>query len=619
MRARTWEIVYYAALAVTFVLGLSTLWCVDYLPTNDGPQHIFLGHVENLYSDPSTIYGRQFVPQVQFAARGFALWWTPLEPLLGFRDATRVVLSLFYSWTFAGYVLLVHALGRPRRWLALFGSGVALCWPLYMGLLPYYAGLGIGLLILGFVARRATLDRRAALVVGAGLVVQFVHHAFSVVPTVLFLCILVLVKSEKTERRATLLRLGLSVLPAGLGLLSLVVFRPSHMAGPQELHWEPLLRRALIVPRVLWSGGPATRWLGNALVLAGFIASIARFRRVDRTERAYILCAWTAAALLVTLPIVIPGWQFLNVRFAVFFVAFTLPLVPLEKLRRPALEGALCALSAVCFIGSAFAFHRSLRAACADDLAGLSLPIKRSGFRFPLVLDPFCGLPRDATQSPVPFLGPARALAGLYATAQGGTIPNAFANVFAIHPFRAREGEGGLHVPIPEEETLRFGEELSRLDDPAARLHELQTVAIFGQSYEDVLVFGGSEGDLAVLGELGFRPKFRAGAFAMLELEPCKIEVAIEDHARASVITVGGGLGGRQEITWEHRAKPGPATAGGEIVSPVSQRLCGPGWIRVRYQIGETAFACSHTADGRIYYVAKPGEVTRVPCGAPEL
>ena len=168
MRAGRADVVYYVALAVSFGLGLATLWSVDYLPTSDGPQHIFIGHAENLYSDPGTIYGKQFVPQLQFAGRGFALWWTPLEPLLGFRDATRVVLSLFYSWCFAGYALLVHALGKPRRWLALLGCGVALCWPLYMGFFPYYAGIGIGLMLLGFVARRATFDRRAALVVGAG-------------------------------------------------------------------------------------------------------------------------------------------------------------------------------------------------------------------------------------------------------------------------------------------------------------------------------------------------------------------------------------------------------------------------------------------------------------------
>jgi hypothetical protein len=618
MRARTGEYVYFGALVVTFVLGMATLWCVDYLPTNDGPQHIFLGHVENHYSDPTTIYGRQLEPQPQLTSRGFALWWTPLEPLLGFRDATRVVLSLFYSWTFGGYALLVHALGRPRRWLALAGCGVALCWPLYMGLLPYYAGLGIGLLILGFVARRATFDRRAAIVVGAGLLVQFVHHAFSVVPTLLCLCILVVVRSERSERRATLLRLGLSLLPVTMGLLSLVVLRPPSPPGLREFHWEPMARRALILPRVLWSGSTGTRWLGNALLVAGLAASVARFRRAERTERAYILCAWSSAAMLIVLPIVIPGWQFFNVRFAPFVVVFALPLVPLEKLRRPALERALCVLSAACFIGSAFGFHRSLRAACADDLAGLSLPIERSAFRFPLAFDPFCGLPRDATRAPVPFLGPARQLAALYATAQGGTIPNAFVG-FAIQPFKARLGADAIHVPTPDDATLRFGEELSYLENPDARRHELQTVAIGAQSYEDVLVFGATDSDVTTLGELGFRTAFRQGAFAMMELEGCRTEVVIEDHPSASRIVVGGGLGGRNEITWESAIKRGPGTPDGEIVSLVAQRLCGPGWIRVRYKIGERAFACGNAPDGKVYYVAKRGEVTRVKCAAPEL
>ena len=619
MRAPRADVAYYGALAVSFALGMATLWCVDYLPTNDGPQHIFLGHAENLYSDPSAIYRQQFIPQLQFAARGFALWWTPLEPLLGFRDATRVVLSLFYSWNFAGYVLLVHALGKPRRWLALLGCGVSLGWPLYMGLLPYYAGLGIGLLLLGYVARRAEFDRRAALVVAAGLALQFVHHAFSVVPTILLLCILVAVRAERSERRGALVRVGLSLVPALVGLLSLVWFRPQNPAGLQEFHWEPLARRALILPRVLWSGSAPTRWLGNVLVGAGFIASLARARRLERTERAYLVCACTAGLLLLVLPIVIPGWQFFNVRFAPFFVVFTLPLVPLEQLRRPAVQSGLCVLAAACFVASAFGFHRSLRAACADDLAGLAMPVTRSSYRLPIVLDPFCGLPRDATQASVPFLGPARHLGALYATAQGGTIPNPFSQTFAIFPFTVRRGQDAPRVPIPDVELLWFGEEVSRLENATTRNHALQTTAIHAQSYDDVLLFGANDTDVATLAALGFRTAFRRPTFAMMELEPCKIEVVVEDHKDASVITVGGGLGGRAELTWEQQAKPGPAISQGELAISASQRLCGPGWILVRYRIGDGVLACRGTADGKLHYVAKPGEVTRVRCSAPEL
>jgi hypothetical protein len=614
MRARTTDAVYYGALAVSFVLGVATLWSVDYLPTNDGPQHIFLGHAENLYGDSTTIYRSQFVPQLQFAARGFALWFDPLEPLLGFRDATRVVLSLFYSWIFGGYVLLVHALGPSRRWLALLGCAVPLCWPLYMGLFPYYSGLGIGLLLLGYVARRAVFDRRAAMVVGAGLALQYVHHAFSAVPTILCLAILVAVRCERAERRATLVRFATALVPAAIGLVALAWFRPPASAGPVELHWEPMARRALILPRVLFSGSAPTRWVGSTLLGGALVASVVRFRRVERTERAYIVCAWASALFLLALPIVIPGWQFFNVRFAPFVVVFALPLLPLERLKSETRERALCAIAAAGLLVPAFGFHRSLRASCADDLAGLSVPVARVGYRFPVALEPFCELPRDATQSPVPFLGPARNMGALYAAAQGGTVPNAFANAPAIHPFLARRGEDAPRVPIPDEATLRFGEEVERLANAPARKHMLQTVSILAQSYDDVLVFGATDADVTTLGELGFRTAFRQRRFAMMELEGCKTEVVIEGVASASAITVAGGVGGRNEITWERRAKP----QDGEIVVPVSQRLCGPGWIRVRYDIGNAAFACSGTPDGKLPYDAKRGEVTRVRCNAPE-
>jgi hypothetical protein len=428
------------------------------------------------------------------------------------------------------------------------------------------------------------------------------------------------VRAEPSERRATLPRLAISLLPATIGLLSLVIFRPESQPG-EVLHWEPLARRALILPRVLWSGSTLTRWLGNVLVAAGLIASVRRFRTMQHTERAYVLSAWSALLLLVALPIVIPGWQFFNVRFAPFVVVFALPLLPIERLRRPLVESAACAIGAACFIASAFGFHRSLRASCADDLAGLALPITRSAFRLPMVLEPVCGLPRDATKSPVPFLAPARQLAALYAAQQGGTIPDAFASTFAIHPFKVRRGEDAPRVPIPEHEVLRFGEEPSRLANPRARTHALQTIAIHAPSYEDVLLFGAVDADVATLGELGLRTTFRQGTFAMLQLEPCTIEVVVEDRERASAITIGGGIAGRNEIIWERRAKPGLPSPGadGDIVLPSPQRLCGPGWIRGRYQVGDVAIACGHTADGTVPYVAKPGEVTRVRCSAPDL
>lgn len=610
------HLVYYAALAASFVLGLATLWCVDYLPTNDGPQHLFLGHAENLYGDPSTIYHQQFVPELQLASRGFALWYDPLEPLLGFRDATRVVLSIIYSWTFAGYVLLVHALGPTRRWLSLLGCGVPLCWPLYMGFFPYCAGLGIGLLLLGYVAHRPTFERRAAMVVAAGLSVGLVHHAFSVVPTTLCLCILVSARGGRAQLRERAIRLAFALSPVAIALALLWWFRPKNPSGLEVTHWEPVLRRMLIVPRVLWSGSAPTRWLGNLLVGAALVSGVLRFRRTAETERAYVVCACIATFLLLVLPIVIPGWQFFNVRFAPFVVVFALPLLPLESLRRPVVEAALCAACAACFFASAVAFHRSLREACADDLSGLSLPIKRVGFRFPAVLEPFCGLPRDATRSPVPFLGPARQLTALYATAQGGTIPNAFATVPAIHPFTPRRGADAPRVPIPDAHTLQLGEDTFDLTSPGARRRALHEVAIFAQWYDDVLLFGAIDDDVTTLGELGFRTVFRQGTLAMMQIEGCKAEVVLQPLPGASVISVGGGLEGRPEIMWEHAVKPAAAPEG-ELVTPVSLRLCGPGWIRVRYQTKDAALPCAGSVDGTIPYVAKRGEVTRVRCAAP--
>ena len=104
----------------------------------------------------------------------------------------------------------------------------------------------------------------------------------------------------------------------------------------------------------------------------------------------------------------------------------------------------------------------------------------------------------------------------------------------------------------------------------------------------------------------------------MMELDACKVEVVVQDHEDASLITVGGGIGGLPQVMWEHPVKPGHVTSQGQFLSTVSQRRCGAAWLLVRYRIGGAVLPCSGSADGTLAYVAKPGEVTQLRCNAPE-
>src|SRR5262245_25747017 len=110
---------------VASVALVYSLWVVPYIPTTDGPQHVLSAHIENHYSDPGSLYPEFYRILPQYAGKGFALVFAPLESVLPWRVALRVTLSIVavaFAW---GFALVVLGLDRRRYPTAMLGFPIA--------------------------------------------------------------------------------------------------------------------------------------------------------------------------------------------------------------------------------------------------------------------------------------------------------------------------------------------------------------------------------------------------------------------------------------------------------------------------------------------------------------
>lgn len=612
-----WDVVWLVALLCAWLGGILSLWWVDYLPTNDGPQHIFLGHVQNVYADPSLVYRRQWEPELQLAAKGFSLYYDPLERWLGWRSATRAVLSLFYSWSFFGFAWLVRALRPERRWLALLGGLVAASWPMYMGFFSYFGATGLGVCLIAFVLSRPRIDGRTALIVSGVLGVQFVHHAFAVVPTSLTLGLVALVGSPRGERVRAASLVTMAVMPVAIAAVTLLMLFRSVPGDPTGLVWVSLADRLVSSIKVLFTGSLVPRTLGAGLFTVAVVGSLARVRQLEARERAVLAACLACLVLFAALPVYVPGWMLVHVRFAPLAAALGLALLPVERLQRPRLVAATTVGLAAAVTVFACRFHARMRAECEGHLAGLSAPLRRSGMRLPVVFDDFCSQPAGSAVTDVAFSGPSRHLGALYATVQGGTIPTAFVGSPAIHPFSPRVGPDAFPFPTPDRSLVMLAPRAAELQDPLLRRRALRHAAIFGQFAEDMLVFGATDPDVETLGKMGFATAYRGGRVGIFELRPCRTILEVEDDPPSRAVVVRGGLPGVDDLTWSRDVLAVARDPDGTRKLELPQRLCGPGWIELRFQRGDELSSCREAHAGRVRYVASPGETTVVRCSAP--
>jgi hypothetical protein len=445
------RLVFWLCVALLSVVAVGAIWCVDYIPTNDGPQHVFQGFAARHLDDTQRGYASYLERSTPVSSLGFDSIYGAALGILAWRHALRVALSvnaLLWSW---GVLALALAVRPARRWLGLLGFATVFQWSLYMGFFSFHLATGLGFLIAAFAVRRRNWGLHHRAMLAGLLLLQAVAHVFAAAATGLVLGVLALLRSPANRRLREMVWLCLTVLPvACVAWLGRTKEADSleQMAGL----WSLSARLGMLASCFL--GGPAWRaWSIVGLALAGgtFFALSADSRR-DPDQRALVIVGSLFLSLSVLAPFDLPNWSYFALRFAPSALIYLALLLPTERLAegwgRTASAAAFTAY-ALASLSWAWGYHRDLRRRSDDALSGLDARIVRSGPRLPLILDPLQGEPFAPLARSMPFAVPSLSLDMLYMTEQGGISPNQFTPLPTLHPVIWRQHPEAPFPPSP--------------------------------------------------------------------------------------------------------------------------------------------------------------------------
>jgi len=622
------------ALALVAVLAAlaAAVAGVGYLPTHDGPQHVFTVHAAQHVDAPGTGWDHWLAPNVPITNHGFASVFGPLDSWLPWRAALRAALALMVvGWGLAVFSF-VRAVRPERAWLGVALAAGALGWPLYMGFFSFYTAtaLGFGVLALAFGAPRWTAGRR--LLLALLLLAQALMHVVPAVLTGGLVALLALLRAGPgTRLRETGLCLLMGLPAASIALVLAAV----GMGALAEFNDEPAIDGAQVTAP-LWTlarcalGGPAWRaWpLTLLALLAPVVALLAPVvalrrgrdtfpaeavaRRRDRgalpaEDRALLIGGALLLAGSAFLPLHIPAWDFFSVRFLPLALAALVATLPFERLPGGPRRLAALSLTAFAFAATAWAagYNRTLEAQASDALAGLDAGVTRDGMRLPIVLEPYLAQPADPREAPMPYSVPLLNLGQLYATAQGGLVPYTFmfnpylhTVVFKAEWHEAVDRRYAIDLAAPEHR-----------DDDALRRAILTYLAGLGTAYQDVILWGRPD-DADQLESLGFRSDWRQGGAAIAHFEGCPFTLEFPAEAEISPdATIEVGWLPSWHATHSYSASKARLAPDGGRFLPLRQ-TCGGLWVRLA---GSERACQGADAEGRLL-VPSTRATPRVTC-----
>lgn len=607
--------------ALLLLALLAALWCVDYLPTQDGPQHVYSVHAAHRLEDPRLGYGRWLEPGTPVTNLGFAWVYGALERALPWRRALALALGVQVVVWSAGAFALARGIAPGRAWLGVALSAAALQWSLYMGLFSYHLASGLGLLALALGVAAPRWSPRRALTLAALLLVQALCHVVPAIATGFALACLSLARAAPGGRMQAFARLVAIGAPAACVAIALASVGLETLGDYNQGTTAPVLHAG---PAPWWAfakcfaSGPAWRaWPLTLLALASPVVALAA-RTPRRSEDRALLAAGVALlAAAAVLPLHIRAWDFFSVRFLPLGTACCLVVLPFERLAPSARRAAATAIAAFALAATGWAglYHRELEARAADALAGLDAPLAVAGPRLPIVLDPYLGRPLDDAAARVPFAVPLLNLGALYAVTQGGVPPYGFYVTPQIHGIVLREEARARYPHVLDR---RYAVDLAtpeRADDVALRRAIVSLAAGHGATYQDVILYGRPEdGDWLL--SLGFAPEFRAGGLVLARFEGCPVTVTFPpgSDVRGRTVVEMGWLPA-WHATRRYAVGGGRHEPDGTVRLPLRETPCGALWIR----LDDEGRACEGAdAEGRLV-VASSRATPVVECRVPRI
>jgi hypothetical protein len=562
------------ALAIVTVIAF---WVVDYLPTNDGPDHAFAGYIENHWQSLDERDRAFVLLHGQLTAHGFRVVYVPLERWLGWRDALRTTETVWALVFALGVLTLFTALAPGRRWLGLLGFPAAFQWSLYMGLISYWAAIGVGLTTLAVALRSPRWRLFDRFVVASLLFFTALLHVF---PSLLVGATLGVAVLVRAERRALLRELGALALMSAPTLAVVMLTLVAGQGSDGVVDDSTFASRLALAPQV-FAVGPVWRWVPFfALALVGYGTGLARLRALSPAERALVVVGPICLGLATFSPTHLEHWQFFSPRFIALGVIFGIALVRFEALAGAARRAAACSLCLFCALalGWSVTFHRDLASACAPALAGLKAPVHRSGYT---VFLPLRGCYSETPVEHVPYVprtAPLWKAASLYAIVQGG-LSSALHGVPELHSLTLLSG------PITPQLFLggwaRRWEELISAPGPRTPERERDAFVLVTEMAEkaatnDNLVVYGRRAERMLILERGFVTDWEDEWLSLAHFVGCPFEVELPPGWASALVEYGWWPHADPLVRLRSRERSDDAV---RVTLPRSP--CGPIWIRV--------------------------------------
>jgi hypothetical protein len=556
---------------LAFAPPLVAIFCVDYVPTHDGPKNLYAAHVFAHAHSPA--FAQDFARGVPLTASGFAFLYGALEALFAWRAAYRVALAAIVVGLGLAFFALAGAMAPRRRLVAIAGLGAAMQWTFAMGFWNYVGGVALALAALAVGLARERWSARRELAVAALLWAACMFHASGAQIAVLGLAVFRIATVPAGRRLRDLGALFLVAAPiAFVGIVArdaLADLRASGLATFPPLRMS--LDGALENLRLCFLPGPWWRaWPIVAAGVAGlaFAAGSAARRKLAPRELALLVVGAASAIAAIVAPFHGSGWQYVSPRFIPFAVYAGLALLPVERLDR---RGAAIAIALACVFdvaSNAWAARTNLAwsRAWGDALAGLGAPAAPGRTLLPIVAIPdVVSRPDRDREREIPYQSPLQNLGELYAVDRDAVTPYAFAAAPYIHVVRY-VGERFTRVPA-----MDYGLAFDASAAPEVRRGEIVRLASYGASFDDTLFFG-DPADADALLSFGFAADVRRGRLVLAHFVGCAARlrvVGLRERARATL-----GWRGAERTTWR-----GDVVDGAVVDLPPTS--CGGVWVRV--------------------------------------
>lgn len=275
-----WDRYLFVGLALLYLLPL---WAVRFVPTTDGPCHLYNSWIlrQLATGEAPPVIEQHY----EINPRPFPNWsgQAVMALLLGaFSPATaeKLLASACVLLFLLGLRYLTEAVDPARGWFAFLGFPLVYHWPFQMGFYNFAASLGLFLFSVGFWwRRREALSPRGALGLNALLFAVYFSHILSLLLALFAIGVLWLATLRRDNLRGHLLQVPLLAPQAVLPLWFIASQEEPTTSAPWQLAaWWGYLRRL----EVLFTFSPEQVLLGTAM--AALFALLALWTLVRRAQ-----------------------------------------------------------------------------------------------------------------------------------------------------------------------------------------------------------------------------------------------------------------------------------------------------------------------------------------------